>query len=281
MIVTTKEILDKANAEGYAVGAFNVEDAEMMQAVLKAAEELEAPVIIQTTPGTLRYLPPEWFAGMFHGAKPKAQAALHLDHGSSSDLAERCMQAGYTSVMIDGSTLPYEENIRLTQRVCAKAHESGISVEAELGRVGGKEDDLNCTENQYTDPVQAAEFADRTGVDSLAVAVGTAHGIYAKKPALDLDRVTRIKGLTNVPIVLHGASGLSDDVIRQAVAKGVAKINFATELRIAYTQAIRAYLAEHPEVYDPKKYLSVGAEAVCELVKAKMRLCGCEGKSRG
>lgn len=281
MIVSTKEMLKKANQEGYAVGAFNVEDAEMMQAVLEAAEAMCAPVILQTTPGTLRYMVPEWFAGMYRASKAKIPVALHLDHGSSSALAQECIQAGYTSVMIDGSALPYEENIQLTQTVCGFAHAAGVSVEAELGRVGGKEDDLDCGDAQYTDPAQAADFATRTQVDSLAVAVGTAHGVYAKTPVLDLNRITQIKKLTDVPIVLHGASGLSDEVIRQAVEKGAAKINFATELRIAYSNGIKGYLAESPDAYDPKKYLSAGKEAVGALVKAKIRLCGCDGKAHG
>ena len=280
MMMTTKRMLRAASQNGYAVGAFNVENAEMLQAVLAAAEEMEAPVIIQTTPGTLRYLPPEYFAGMLREKGAGAPVALHLDHGSSFELAVRCMEAGYTSVMIDGSALPYEENIRLTARVCASAQDHGIPVEAELGKVGGKEDDLECSDAQYTDPDQAADFVRRTGVDSLAVAIGTAHGFYKVEPRLDLDRIIRIREKVDVPLVMHGASGVPDEKVRRAVENGMAKVNFATELRAAFSQGVKEYLEKDHGVYDPKKYLSSGAQKVRELVKEKICLCGSQGKAR-
>ena len=277
MLITSKQMLKNAQAGGYAVAAFNVENAEMVQAVIETAEELSAPVILQTTPGTLRYLPPAYFASLARAAAPKIPAAIHLDHGSSFELVTQCLEAGYTSVMIDGSALPYEENIDLTKKVCACAADYGVSVEAELGKVGGKEDDLEA-DAQYTDPDQAADFARRTEVDSLAVAVGTAHGVYKTTPKLELNRVPLIREKTETPIVLHGASGLSDDTIRQAVSLGISKINFATELRIAFTQAVQAYLVENPNTIDPKKYLSTGREAVKAVVRRKIELCGCGGK---
>ena len=279
MLITTKRMLRAASLGGYAVGAFNVENAEMLRAVLEAAEEMEAPVIIQTTPGTLRYLPPEYFAGMLRTEHPSVPVALHLDHGSSFELAARCMEAGYTSVMIDGSALPYEENISLTSRVCARAQDYGIPVEAELGKVGGKEDDLDCADAQYTDPDQAADFVRRTGVDSLAVAIGTAHGFYKTEPKLDLERIKSIREKVDVPLVMHGASGVPEEKVRQAVKNGMTKVNFATELRAAFSQGVKEYLTEDSGVYDPKKYLSKGAEKVRELVKKKIRLCGSQGKA--
>lgn len=280
MLITSRQMLRNARDGGYAVAAFNVENAEMLQAVMEAAEELSAPVILQTTPGTLRYLPPSYFAAMAKAAAPQIPAALHLDHGSSYELVQRCLQAGYTSVMIDGSALAYEENIALTKSVCEYAADMGASVEAELGRVGGKEDDLEDDDSQYTDPTQAADFARRTGVDSLAIAVGTAHGVYKTAPRLELDRVTQARGLMDTPIVLHGASGLSDDSVREAVSCGVSKINFATELRIAFTDAARRYLDENPDTIDPKKYLAVGRDAVKEVVRKKIELCGGCGRAK-
>ena len=181
--------------------------------------------------------------------------------------------------MIDGSTLPYEDNVALTKRVCGMAGPKGIPVEAELGSVGGKEDDTHAEANHYTDPVQAADFVKRTGVTSLAISIGTAHGFYAVAPVLDLSRITATRELVDIPLVLHGASGVPDETVSAAVRLGMAKVNFATELRDAYTKAVRAYLAENPLAYDPKKYGEAAREAVKRLVMHKIRLCMSEGKA--
>lgn len=275
MFVNTKEMLKRASQQGYAVGAFNVENAEMVWAVITAAEELRAPVILQTTSSTLKYLSPAMFAGMVRAAAAAATVpvALHLDHGSSYDIAKECMENGYTSVMIDGSPLPYEENVAVSKRVCDLAAKSSTPVEAELGIVGGKEDDTEAEANHYTDPVQAADFVQRTGVDSLAISIGTAHGFYAVEPVLDLSRITATRKLVDVPLVLHGASGVPDETVTEAVRLGMAKVNFATELRDTYSKAVRAYLEENPDAYDPKAYGKAGREAVKQLVMHKMRVC--------
>lgn len=281
MLVTTKKMLNDARDGGYAVGAFNAENAEMVWAIVNAAEELKAPVIIQTTSSTLKYFPPAYFANMVKAAAASVSVpvAIHLDHGASFELAKACIDSGYTSVMIDGSALPYEENIRVTQKVRDYADSFGIPVESELGKIGGKEDDTESDEDQYTDPAQAADFVSRTGISSLAVAIGTAHGIYAKKPVLDFNRATLIKKAVSIPLVMHGASGLSDEALREGVEKGMAKINFATELRIAFTDAVKAHMAEHPNDFDPKKYLGTARIAVKELVKSKILVCGSAGKA--
>lgn len=281
MLVTSKELLLDAQANHYAIGAFNVENMEMVQAVVEAAEQLRSPVIIQTTPGTLKYAPPELY---YANVAALADAAtvpvvMHLDHGSSFELALRAFRAGYTSIMIDGSHSPFEENIALTQPVAAACHAGNVPVEAELGKVGGKEDDLDGgSGNGYTVPEEAAEFVEKTGVDSLAVAVGTAHGVYKGIPKLDLDRISRIRELVSIPLVLHGTSGVPDDTVRECIARGMCKVNYATDLRIAYTRGVREYLAKDPAVYDPKKYSALGRKYVREYVMQKMEVCGSVGR---
>ena len=281
-LVTTNEMLKKAQEGHYAVGAFNVENMEMVMAVIKAAEEMKAPVIMQTTPSTVKYAGLDYFFAMVKTAAEKASVpvAMHLDHGSSFELAMQALRTGYTSIMIDGSHGSFEENIDVSKRVADACNPSGISVEAELGKVGGKEDDLEAEADTNTDPEEAREFVERTGVTSLAVAIGTAHGFYASTPVLDKERVSEIKKVVSVPLVLHGASGLSDDDVRECVQRGMCKVNFATELRAAYTDAGKKLLAEKPETFDPKKFGVVGMEAVKELVKGRMKVLGCEGKAR-
>ena len=281
-LVTSKELLLDAQRNGYAVGAFNVENMEMVQAVIAAAEELSAPVIVQTTPGTLKYAAPElYYANVAAAAKAaKIPVVMHLDHGSSFDLAQRAFQAGYTSIMIDGSQKAFEENIAMTCSVVDICHAGGIPVEAELGKVGGKEDDLDGgSGNGYTVPAEAAEFAARTGVDSLAVAIGTAHGVYKGIPKLDLDRISHIRQLVEVPLVLHGSSGVPDDIVRACIARGMCKVNYATDLRIAYTEGVREFLQANPDTYDPKKYGAVGRQRVKEYVMQKILVCGSNAKA--
>jgi tagatose 1,6-diphosphate aldolase GatY/KbaY len=278
-LVTTKKMLLDARQAGYAVAAFNIENLEMAQAVIDAAVKLQAPVILQTTSSTLRYAPPAVYAGMVRAIAELAPVpvALHLDHGDSFALAMRAICGGYTSLMIDGSHQPLEENIRLTKLVVAAAHSNNLPVEAELGRLTGKEDALFSSESDLTDPAEAAEFVRATGVDSLAVAIGTAHGVYKTKPVLNLKQLERIAGAMDLPLVLHGASGLTDGDIQACVQRGICKVNFATELRIAYTEGVRQVLCNEAELFDPKKYGRVAGEMVSKLAAARMTTCGCLG----
>ena len=281
MLVTTKEMLLKAQEGNYAVGAFNVENMEMVMAVIKAAEELNAPVIMQTTPSTVKYAVLDYYvANVATAAKnAKVPVAMHLDHGSSFSLAMQALRQGYTSIMIDGSHSVFEENIAITKSVVDACKPSNIPVEAELGKVGGKEDDLDGGDGGYTDPQEALEFVQKTEVDSLAVAIGTAHGVYKGEPKLDLDRLVEIRKIIDVPLVLHGASGLSEEAVKESIKRGICKVNFATELRIAYTEGVKELLEEKPETIDPKKYGAVGIEKVKELVKNRMMMCGCQNQA--
>ncbi len=279
--VTSEEMLRKADKEGYAVGAFNVENMEMVMAVIKACEELNAPAILQTTPSTVKYAGLDmYYANVAAAAKAASvPIALHLDHGNSFELAMQALRIGYTSIMIDGSKLEFEDNIALSKRVADACAPSGIPVEAELGKVGGKEDDLSCDDPGYTDPDDAVRFVNETGVTSLAVAIGTAHGIYKGEPKLDVDRLSDIRKVVSIPLVLHGASGVPDEAVRDCIRRGISKVNFATELRIAFSDGIKEYLKGDPDVFDPKKYGAVGMRKVTELVKAKIRVCGSDGKA--
>ncbi len=280
-LVTSEQMLSEAKKGGYAVGAFNVENMEMVKAVIAAAEELSAPVMLQTTPSTIKYGSLETYVAIIsaEAKKAKVPVALHLDHGSSFELAVRAIKEGYTSIMIDGSHESFEDNIALTKRVVEVARPNGIPVEAELGKVGGKEDDLEADADTNTDPAQAAEFAERTGISSLAVAIGTAHGFYVGTPVLDKERLSEINKLVSIPLVLHGASGLSDDDVRDCVKRGICKVNFATELRAAYTDAIKDLLKEKPDTFDPKSLGKAGMERVKELVKSRILVCGCDKKA--
>lgn len=281
-LVTTKQLMLDAQKNHYAIGAFNAENMEMVQAIIAAAEEMHAPVIVQTTPGTLKYASPSTFHAMAAAAAAEASVpvAIHLDHGSSFELAMQAFRAGYTSVMIDGSHHVFEENIQITKEVVRACHAANIPVEAELGKVGGKEDDLDGgSGNGYTDPAEAAEFVERTGIDSLAVAIGTAHGVYHGTPKLDVNRLSEIREAVSVPLVLHGTSGVPDDAVRECVARGICKVNYATDLRIAFSKGLKEFLAEDPDAFDPKKYSAVGREQVKEYVKSKIRVCGSENKA--
>ena len=280
-LVTSKQMLLDAQKGGYAIGAFNAENMEMVKAIIKAAEDLKAPVMIQTTPSTVKYASLEMFVAMVAAEAKNASVpvCLHLDHGSSFELAVQAVKEGYTSVMIDGSKLPFEENIDVSARVVSVAHPNNIPVEAELGKVGGKEDDHEAVADTNTDPMEAKEFVEKTGIDSLAVAIGTAHGFYVGTPVLDKERLSEIREVVDVPLVLHGASGLSDEDVMDCVKRGICKVNFATELRVAYTDAGKALYKEKPDTFDPKKFGEVGMAAVTELVKNRMRVCGCDGKA--
>lgn len=280
-LVTSKEMLLNAQKGHYAVGAFNVENMEMVMAVIAAAEELNAPVMLQTTPSTVKYAGLSMYLANCKAAAEQASVpvAMHLDHGDSFALAMQALRTGYTSIMIDGSHNVLEENIALTKRVVDACAPSGIPVEAELGKVGGKEDDLDGGDGGYTVPEEAREFAEKTGVDSLAVAIGTAHGVYKGEPKLDLDRLSKIRDIVTIPLVLHGASGLSEEAVKESIKRGICKVNFATELRIAYTKGVREALNGDPFMFDPKKYGKAAMEQVKEIVKSRMLMCGCDHKA--
>ena len=279
--VTTKELLADAVSHRYAVGAFNCENLEMAMAIVAAGEACRAPLIIQTTPSTVNYASVGLFAAMVRelAENAKIPVALHLDHGSSYELCEAALDAGYSSVMIDGSKESLEDNIALTKRVVSLASEKGIPVEAELGTVGGKEDSTFSSGTAYTDPDDALRFVRETGCSSLAVGIGTAHGIYKATPVLDTGRLSLIKDKLvsagrDLPLVLHGASGLSEEAIRECIARGIAKVNFATELRQAYTEGVKEYLLSDPDCFDPKKYGRTAMKKVQEAVIRRIEVCG-------
>lgn len=281
-LVTTKELLLDAQEKGYAVGAFNVENMEMVQAVAAAAEELKSPVIMQTTPSTVKYADLDFFYANVKAAAEKVSVpvVMHLDHGSSFELAMQAYRAGYTSIMIDGSHETWEENVAISRAVADACHPAGIPVEAELGKVGGKEDDLEAGEgNPYTDPEEAARFVELTRVDSLAVAVGTAHGVYTGIPKLDLDRLCEIRKRVSVPLVLHGTSGVPDETVRECIKRGICKVNYATDLRIAFTKGLRSVLHAQQDIIDPKKYNAAGREQVKRYVMEKINVCQSNGKA--
>lgn len=275
-------MLKDAREGGYAVAAFNIENMEMVKAIVAGAEELNAPVILQVSQSTSKYGSLETYVALVavEAAKTSIPVALHLDHGTSFEIAEAAINAGFTAVMIDGSKLSYEENLDLTKRVVDLAKTKGVVVEGELGKVGGKEGDVITDEDTNTDPAQAKEFIEKTGVDSLAVAIGTSHGFYVGTPVLDKERVAQLKEATEAPLVMHGASGLSEEDVRDCASRGIAKVNFATELRVAYTDAMRKLLSENPDIYDPKKPGKAGMDAVKEIVKSRIIMCGSENKAK-
>ncbi|MFJ8244871.1 class II fructose-1,6-bisphosphate aldolase [Peribacillus asahii] len=281
-LVTTEKMLMDAQKEGYAVGAFNVENLEMVQAVVGAAEELKSPVILQTSAKTVQYANFSYFYSLVKAAADEVSVpiALHLDHGNSFELAMQALRVGYTSIMIDGSHESFEENISLSKKVVDACAPSRISVEAELGKVGGKEDDIDGGDGGLTEPLDAKEFVERTNVTSLAVAIGTLHGIYKGVPKLDLERLSEIRKVVNVPLVLHGGSGLSEESIKECIKRGICKVNYATELRIAFTEGVKQALAETPNIIDPKKFTTVGREKVKQMAIQKIKICGSVGKAK-
>jgi tagatose 1,6-diphosphate aldolase GatY/KbaY len=279
--VTTREMLLNAQAGKYAVGAFNIENMEMAQAVIAAAEKMHAPVMLATTSSTARYAPPAVFYAIVRVLADAATVpvALHLDHGDSPESAQAALDNGYSSVMIDASKLAFDDNIATVRRVVAAARPFNVPVEAELGKVGGKEDEHEEKDPGYTDPEQARIYVEATGIDSLAVAIGTAHGVYKVAPRLDVDRLTAIRQVVSIPLVLHGSSGLSDEAVRECVARGICKVNFATELRQAFTGGLRAALAANLDGFDPKLFLKPAREAVQALVSERIIVCGTNNKA--
>ncbi|MBT9173846.1 MAG: Fructose-bisphosphate aldolase [Syntrophomonadaceae bacterium] len=282
-LVTLKEVLAAAEAGGFAVGAFNANNLEIVQAIVEAAEAERSPVILQASQGALKYAGIKYIAALARVAAETSSVpvVLHLDHGTSFAQTMQCLRHGFTSVMFDGSGHVLEENIAATRRVVEVAQAMGASVEGELGKIGGTEDDISVDEREalLTDPQEARRFVEETEVDALAVAIGTAHGPYKGMPRLDFDRLAAIDRLTAVPLVLHGASGVPDDSICRAVALGVRKINIDTDLRQAFTGGVRRALLDGGSEYDPRKILGPAKEAMKAVVREKIRLFGCSGKA--
>lgn len=306
-IVTTKEMFEKASKGGYAIGAFNVNNMEIIQGITEAAKEVNSPLILQVSAGARKYAKHNYLIHLIQAAVEDTDLpiAIHLDHGADFDICKKCIDGGFTSVMIDGSKHDFEQNIELTRRVVDYAHEHGVVVEAELGKLAGIEDDVNVSaeDSSYTDPDQAVEFVQRTGCDSLAIAIGTSHGAYKFKgePKLRFDILDKITAaMPGYPIVLHGAStvipefvdkcnkfggdipgakGVPEDMLREAGRRGVCKINIDTDLRLAMTSAIRETFVTNPSEFDPRAYLGAGRDAIREMVKHKIvDVLGCNDK---
>ncbi len=274
-------LLKEAQQKKIAIPAFNVHTMEMIQAVVETAAEEGSPVIIQTTPGTLKHAGIPYIAANVKVAAEGADipVALHLDHCPVYDTVIKCIKYGYTSVMIDGSKLPYKDNVQAVKEIVKVAHAADVPVEAELGNIGGTEDELTVSEKEaaLTIPEEAQRFVAETGVDYLAVAIGTAHGVYQGEPELDFERLAAINRLVNIPLVLHGASGVPDKSVREAIDRGICKVNIATELKIPMAEAIKNYFKQNPDGSDPRHYLGAGKEAVKEIIRFKIRLCGSSG----
>ncbi|MBO4312337.1 MAG: class II fructose-1,6-bisphosphate aldolase [Desulfovibrionaceae bacterium] len=305
-LVGPKDMFERAYKEGYAVGAFNVNNMEIIQGIMQAGAEENAPLILQVSAGARKYAGQTYIVKLIEAGLSLTDlpVVLHLDHGGDFQICKDCIDGGFTSVMIDGSHLPFEENIAITKKVVEYAHDRGIWVEAELGRLAGVEEDVKSEKSVYTDPDQAVEFVERSGCDSLAVAIGTSHGAYKFKgePKLDLERLDVIsKRLPGYPLVLHGASsvpqefvemanayggkvggarGVPEELLRKAAASGVCKINIDTDIRLAMTASIRKFFVEHPEEFDPRSYLKPARQAVSDMVRRKIAtVLGCSGKA--
>lgn len=281
-LISNREMLKKAQREGYAVPAFNVHNLETVQVVVETAAALRSPVILAGTPGTFTYAGTDYLVSICQEAAHlhDLPLALHLDHHEKLDDIRAKVTAGVRSVMIDGSHFAFEENIRTVAEVVRLCQRYDVSVEAELGRLGGQEDDLNVdsADSFFTDPTAAREFVQRTGIDSLAVAIGSAHGLYHGEPHLDFARLAEVRKAVDIPLVLHGASGIPEHMVREAIGLGICKVNVATDLKIAFADAVKSYFTEHPDANDPRKYITPGKQAMREVVEEKIRICGSEGK---
>lgn len=276
-LVNPMHFIRKAQEKGVAIASFNVHNLETIQAVAEGAAEENCPVIIQTTPGTLTHAGIPYIAAMVKAASElyDIPMALHVDHCKHFETIMQCIRYGYTSVMIDTAHLPYEENVAMVRKVVEVAHDVGVAVEGELGKIGGVEDNLAVDQREatFTVPSEARDFADQTGLDMLAIAIGTAHGEYKGEPKLDFDRLTAIRALVDVPLILHGASGVPDWQIRESLQRGIAKINIATELKIPMAAAIKDCFVKKPTEIDPRNYMGGAKAAVKEVVRQKIRLC--------
>ncbi len=282
-LVNPIKMLKNAQREGYAIAAFNIHNLETIQGVVEAAWEEQSPLIIQTTPGTLKHAGIPYVVACVKTAAElyDIPIALHLDHCESFETIMQCIRAGYTSVMIDSSKLPYQENVATVKRVVDIARLVDVAVEGEIGRIGGTEDDITVDEGDaaLTVPEEAQNFAQATGVDTLAIAIGTAHGLYKGEPKLDFDRLSAIREKVEIPLVLHGGSGVSDKDIKEAISRGICKVNIATELKIPMAQAIQDVFAANPNENDPREYMGKAKEAVKEIARKKIQLCGSSGRA--
>ncbi|MEW6685428.1 MAG: class II fructose-bisphosphate aldolase [Candidatus Edwardsbacteria bacterium] len=281
-LVTSKELLIKAQKEGYAVGAFNANNLEYIQAIVESATEEKAPVILQVSQGAIKYAGLEFVTEIVKIAAEQAPipVVLHLDHGTSFEQNVQCLRAGFTSLMYDGSLEPLEKNITITSKICEIAHSVGIPLEAELGRVAGSEEGHNEAEIEElkTNPAQAREFVEKTGCDSLAIAIGSVHRMQTKEASLDIERLKKIRRTIDTPLVLHGGSGVSEKSIRDGIKNGLAKINVATQLNMAFSNGVKEGLKKYPDEVDPRKFLTEAKKAVKEIVRYHIRLFECNGK---
>lgn len=282
-LVSMNEFLPQAKANKYAVGQFNMNNLEFAQAITEAATDLNSPFIFGVSEGALKYMGIEYTVALAEASAKKSglPIALHLDHGSSFEVALKCIRAGFSSVMFDGSHHPYEENIRMTKEIVKAAHAMGVSVEGELGTIGGTEDDISHDEEDATlaKPDEAIRFYEETGVDALAIAVGTAHGVYKGEVKIHYGIIEKVAAAIPISIVLHGGSGVPDELIAKAITSGVTKINVNTENQVASTAAIRQALANDAKVYDPRKYLTPARNAMIDVVKSKINLFGSNNKA--
>lgn len=278
-----KEI-KKAQAKGYAVPAFNIHNLETIQAVVNGAVEQKSPVMIAATPGTLKHAGIKNIVSLVKNAAEDNDIpiALHVDHCIDYDVIASCIECGFTSVMIDASHLPYEENIALTKKVVELAHKASVCVEAELGKIGGVEDDIEVSEKDaaYTVPDEALDFVKRTKIDTLAIAIGTAHGLYKGKPELDFVRLKEIAEIIDIPLVLHGASGVDAEDVRKAISLGICKVNIATELKIPFADAIKEVFKNKPSENDPRNYMGAGRAATQKTVEKKIEMCKSANKAQ-
>ncbi|CEO06195.1 tagatose-bisphosphate aldolase [[Clostridium] sordellii] len=282
-LISTKEILEKAQNEGYAVPAFNIHNLETIQVVLKAARDLKSPVILAATPSTVKYADENYLLAIMNKATElnDIPIAFHLDHHENVDDIKRIIKLGCKSVMIDASKHEFDENVSIVKDIVNFAHKYGTTVEAELGKLGGVEDNLEVDDKDayLTNPNKALKFVKLTGVDSLAVAIGTAHGLYKCEPKLDFKRLEEIRRLVHVPLVLHGASGVSYGAVQEAIKNGICKVNIATELKIPFSNAIKKYFEENPNASDPRQYLVPAKNAMYDVVAEKIKMCKSENKA--
>lgn len=282
-LISTKEILEKAQNEGYAVPAFNIHNLETIQVVLKAARDLKSPVILAATPSTVKYADENYLLAIMNKATElnDIPIAFHLDHHENVDDIKRIIKLGCKSVMIDASKHEFDENVSIVKDIVNFAHKYGTTVEAELGKLGGLEDNLEVDDKDayLTNPNEALKFVKLTGVDSLAVAIGTAHGLYKCEPKLDFKRLEEIRRLVHVPLVLHGASGVSYGAVQEAIKNGICKVNIATELKIPFSNAIKKYFEENPNASDPRQYLVPAKNAMYDVVAEKIKMCKSENRA--
>ncbi len=283
-LVNLKYLMDRAEEGKYAVGAFNCNNMEIVQAIVEAAVEENSPVIIQASQGAIKYAGLDYIVALVKTAADSADIpiCLHLDHGTDFNQVKDCIDRGFSSVMYDGSKHPLEENIRITNEVLALARAKNVSVEGELGKIGGTEDDVHVDEKDamYTKPEEAKYYVDKTGVDALAIAIGTAHGQYKGEPKLRYDILEEIEKLIDTPIVLHGSSGVPDESIRKAIERGVRKINIDTNIREAFVKGVHQAIEANPEEIDPRKILGPAKEEMKNIIKEKIRLFGSSGKGK-